>query len=70
MIKDPGHRTREQELQDSLVGCTVEEVKVDERTGLAVIRCSPPGGGSEDPYYFCFDVRSFADAASIWNVLT
>lgn len=59
-------RTREQELQDSLVGSTVEEVKVRDTTSgpVAVVRLSR--AGAEDTYA-CFDATSFADADSIWH---
>jgi hypothetical protein len=62
-------RTREQELQDSLAGCTVEEVKVLATTGgpLAVVRLSR--AGAEDAFA-CFDATSFADADSIWHQLS
>jgi hypothetical protein len=62
------YRTREQELQDSLVGRTIEEVKFDESTGLAVVRCSPSADDDDDAF-FCFEADSFADAASIWPEL-
>jgi hypothetical protein len=62
-------RTREQELQDSLAGCTVEEVKVLDTTGgpLALVRLSR--AGAEDAFA-CFDATSFADADSIWRQTT
>jgi hypothetical protein len=60
-------RTLEQELQASLVGRTIEEVKYDYRNGLAVMRCSDGHGG--DDAYFCFSERSFADAAALWSGL-
>jgi hypothetical protein len=62
-------RTREEELQDSLVGCTVEEVKLLDTTGgsLALVRLSR--AGAEDAFA-CFDATSFADADSIWHQLS
>lgn len=55
-------RTREQELQDSLSGWTVEEARVTGDTVL--LRLSHPD--SEEDAFVCFDERSFADAAAIW----
>jgi hypothetical protein len=59
-------RTFEQELRDSLAGCTVEEVRVRDTTGgpVALVRLSRPGA---DDTFACFDANSFADAASIWH---
>jgi hypothetical protein len=61
-------RTREEELQDSLVGCTVEEVRVVETTGgpTALIRMSRTG--AED-IVASFDADSFSDADAIWRTL-
>jgi hypothetical protein len=59
-------RTRENELEDSLVGCTVEEVRVLDVAGgsLAVVRLSRRGAADA---FACFDATSFADADSIWH---
>jgi hypothetical protein len=61
-------RTMEEDLSNSLVGCTVEEVRFDPRTGLAMMRCSKPRG---DEAIFCFNAENFADAdrESMWNRL-
>lgn len=61
-------RTRVQELQDSLLGRTVTGVKLDDRSDLVVIRCSPTGESGEATY-FCFEASGFADAAAIWPEL-
>jgi hypothetical protein len=62
-------RSREQELEDSLAGCTVEEVRVLDTTGgpLAVVRLSRPDA---DDTFACFDASTFADADSIWHQMT
>jgi hypothetical protein len=61
-------RTLEDELRALLRGHTIEEVRVEERTGkpVALLRLSYPG--AEDAYVG-FDAGSFSDAKGMWDAL-